>query len=829
MLDLSLNKNWPRTGAGKFITIYPSDDDQFFSLLEACSTVTAGMEGPYILSDRPFRDSKVVFYRYGEHSPRAFVGPTGTRTPLLVGPSGECVSDDRQAYFALPPWVTDTVSNDPPITKPGEDGVLLNNRYRVTSAERFSSIGGIYGAVDTHSGKNVIIRETRPRLGTRASGYNPLAILRKEARILTKLGPTGFTPRFIELFQEWEHWFLVQERLDAESLWGYAINFTHGSNAQTTPAAMFDKLRATIRKIAEGLEIVHAHNVILRDLTKSNVMFTLDTEHVRFIDLELSFETDRDDKVISGWTTGYASEAQLRSKTPSPQDDYYALGALIVDMIAFSASGLPLNKRGVLDSLMLTLRDFELPDVLLRVVEGLLDEDPSSRWNLREAMALLDSVDTALLRSTARVEDHAPRPVVPEREAPAQALQDDVVETLRGLSRHIRAAATPERTDRLWPASGDIFSTNAISVQYGAAGTAYFLWRESGEVPHDAITWIRRNWRRRLAPRGLHVGLGGLAVTLLDLGLHDDARTVFEAAHGTPLSPTSTDVTGLYYGQAGWGLANLHYWLKAGDERGLDTAITIGNALARSAKYEGAAASWPEDGGTPIGYGHGASGIALFLTYLSLATRDEAWMALARRALNFEIGQRQEVDTRLIWFANVNARVSGPKSPHIRHGTAGIGTAALRYVRATGDQDIRAFLEQCAHTVANRHTNKLWHDYGASGYGELLLDMYSVFGDERYRTNAYHLAEFILKHRMDRLGGYAFPGSELLRVSCDYGMGSAGIGLFLHRLTYPSTPRYLMLDELFDTGVHSRGRSEVGVAACDTEVAGSRMRSTVSL
>lgn len=359
MLALSLNKNWPRTGAGKFVTVYPRDLDSFKRIIQRCAEATEDLDGPHILSDRRFRDNRVVHYRYGEHWSSYEVGPNGERAPILIGPDGAQWSDQRQAYYHFPPWTRDPFP-DPPLTEePGEAGILLHNRYRVTNAERFSSIGGIYLATDMETGDEIVIREARPHLGSEGQS---IAILEKEARILKRMAGTGYFAQFIELFQEWEHWFLVQERLGAESLWGYAMNFTMGlDNGQRTAAELFDRIRSTIIKIAEALIVVHERKVVLRDLTKSNVMFTTDTDEVRFIDLELAYELDGDGPMLPGWTTGYASQQQLDSETPTPAEDIYALGALILDMITFTASGLPLNRPGVLRGLRLTLSDLGLP------------------------------------------------------------------------------------------------------------------------------------------------------------------------------------------------------------------------------------------------------------------------------------------------------------------------------------------------------------------------------------------------------------------------------------------------------------------------------------
>lgn len=54
-----------RPQSGKFIAAYPLDEAVARKLMEALARATSGEEGPYILGDRRWRESRVVSYRYG--------------------------------------------------------------------------------------------------------------------------------------------------------------------------------------------------------------------------------------------------------------------------------------------------------------------------------------------------------------------------------------------------------------------------------------------------------------------------------------------------------------------------------------------------------------------------------------------------------------------------------------------------------------------------------------------------------------------------------------------------------------------------------------------
>jgi serine/threonine protein kinase len=787
MTWLSTIKNWSRTGAGKFITIYPRDLEEFERLIECCHQETKDLNGPYLLTDHAYKDSKVVFYRYGEHAGASYVNAHGLRVRAILSPEGERVSDQRMPYYRLPSWVSDPFGEkELPSSNDGE--VWLNGRYRVTSAVRYSATGGIYSAEDSKTGEAVIIREARPRLSNHNDVGNAVMLLKKEARILQKLGHTGLAPQFVDLFEEWEHWFLVQEQLQAESLWGYTMNVTLGS-PEIRSAELFEQFRETTRLLVNGLQVIHSHKIVLRDFTKSNVMVAGEGG-LRFIDFELAYEMEGDEPPVVGWTAGYASPEQMENKVPTPDEDYYALGALLLDMINVTASGLPLNREGVLAGLRQTLEDFGLPPVFVDIVSGMTDSDPATRWRPERAMLALDSVEPP---PPDRLIDIPPGDTPPARPAPSDSTKADIEATIDGITTYIVSKIDYTRSDRLWPASGEVFATNPVSIQYGAAGTAYYLWHVAGSVPDGVVDWIIRRANPDLCPPGLYIGLSGVALLLLEMGLLARAKEVLAASHQWD---RIVELPGLYEGAAGWGLVNLHFWRTTGEQVYLENALEVGEHLMRTAESDSQGVYWESDNQIPVGFGFGPSGISTFFVYLNAAHPRGQFLDIAEKALDFEVALSDSAGGRLRLTTHKDAPASNPVSPSMRHGSAGIGSAAVRLYALTGEPKFRRLADLCAVACCTRYTNKLWQDYGPAGWAEVLLDMYWFLGDENYLNNAYHVAGHIVPHRMYKPEGIAFAGSDLLRISCDFGKGSAGIGYFFHRLLNPKLPRLLLLDEM---------------------------------
>ena len=796
MLRLSTGKNWPRTAAGKFVAVYPSDEGGFVQVIDQIHKATLDLRGPYILSDRPYKDSRVVFYRYGEHMGSDRINAAGLRVPTLQAPDGSLFPDDRKPYFSLPPWVQDPFAeaDTPP---PAE--VVLKGRYRVTGALRYSSNGGIYTAVDTLTGLNVIIREARPMLTSHGHGLDAQSFLEKEARILQKLGSSGLTPQFVDLFREWEHLFLVQEKLDAQILWMSAIRWTRALSPTVLPPAaeIFEQVRDTFRKLVHGTQAFHEKGIILRDITRTNILVTEDRE-LKFIDFEFAFELDRDDPPVAAWTPGYASPQQVANRRPTPEDDHYAVGALLLDVLTFNTTALTLNPEGVLATLDLVLEDTGLPRILRDTVIGLTDPDPVRRWGLDRVLLEFDAVEGLPTTRSVAFDASAPPPCGP----PDAAFRHEITFTIEGITRYLQCRTDHSRKDRLWPASPEVFHTNPSGLQFGAAGIAAYLTRVTGVVGEPVLDWIREAVRTHPTPPSLYNGLAGVSLLFLELGRTDEARELFDSSNVPALV---FEDPGLYYGAAGWGLANLRFWRRTGEIDYLDHAREVSRHLLRMAKTDPRGLFWDHEGKVKFGLGHGQSGIAAFFLYLHAVQPDGDLLDAAEKALDYELSYVERADNRLLW-REWRGITSGPLLPHMRVGTAGFGSTALRFFALTGEPRFRRVADECAHTVSTRYANKLWQDFGLSGFGEFLLDMYRFLGDENYLNNAFHVATGILPSAIGRPEGIAFPGVEQMRISCDFGMGSAGIGMFLHRLLNPHLPHLLFPDELIFSRIES-GRS----------------------
>lgn len=785
MLELSFNKNASRSQVGKFLTIYPAEVDAFKAAIERIHQATTHLVGPYVLTDRPYRDSRVVYYRYGEHKGSVRLNRFGHRLSGFYLEDGTWFSDSREPRFRLPPGVEDPFAVATEIAVPGEGGVLLKGRYRLLGALKYSAVGGIYRGVDEQTGRKIVAREVRNALGLLSRERNPADALEKEARILKRLEGTGYAPVFVDMFREWENSFLIQEQFDAESLWSHAMGYYFAREGQTQKEA-FHEIRSIVRKLAAGIERVHASGVVLRDLTRTNVMITPAGE-IKFIDYEYAHELDDGGPWVHGWTPGYGAPNQVSNARPSPADDYYALGVLIMDILTFSSSGFDLNRKGLYEKLKQNLIDLRLPMALYDVVIGLTERDVAARWDLHRTLEALDNVEYATIGIPL-----FPREPRADTTMPAEALNQRLNALVDGIINHLSSSADFDRRDRLWPCSADMYATNPISIKHGATGVAFFLLQRQTSVEPRILDWIDRAATSHLCPPGLYSGLSGVALLFLATAREDRAADLLQECRDSELL---YEAHGLYFGASGWGMACLHAWRQTRTDRYLDWAIEVGEWLLRSALRSELGMFWSIAGKTPLGLGEGQSGTALFLIYLSQATGDAKYAKVGIEAMDFELSYGIESSGKLLWQHSVDAKPGDPKSPHTWYGATGVGTAAIRCYAATGEARFMRAAERCAMNLNSRFTNKLWQFEGVAGFGEFLLDIAYFLGEERYVKLAFYQAGALFPHAIERPeNGIAFAGFDHYRICTDFGEGSSGIGAFVDRLL-TGKGRFLMLDD----------------------------------
>ena len=782
LLSLMNGKRWNRGGSGKFMTIYPRDVDHFKRLARRIDEQTQGFEGPYILTDRRYMDSKVVYYRYGTMLPQSALSADGRRISVLIAEDGSLVEDKRQPEYFLPPWAKDPFGQEPDNEKTGP--VILNNgRYRIDHPIAFSNSGGVYVAKDARTDEYVILKEARPKTNWTSIDVDAPVMLAKEHRLLEKLKQTGFTPKPIELFTEWEHTFLAQERI-----YGYTL---HSTGVSETPLIKVQGTADTkkflqsfldiFRSLADAIASVHEAGIVFGDLSPSNVLWLRDEKKVVLIDLEGAIELGVDHPPRLS-TLGFEAPGIQFGYEPSFDDDWYAYAAMalnfmlpIAEMTRLAGVDLPNVVRKV-------SQDAGLPAKAADVLASLLSAAGDRKVRVDEFVAQLEMAVCTGVNSVQRTSIRKP-----DRG------------TVESIAAYIIDSADLTRNDRLFPADFHIFSTNALSVAYGAAGTLAALQRAAIEVPQSLVDWLATTPISQSAcPPNLSLGSAGVAWSLLDLGREGRAEEIMRGSRSHPLIDRSP---GLAIGAAGWGLANLRFFLETNDYTYFAEAEAVAQSLERTCLRDAHGVRWESFGETPYGLFHGSSGIGLFLAYFAGLTDSSALMRLSADALRFDLSRGSETpDGSLSW--SYGTQMENIWLPYYEYGSAGVGAALLRISRLGGfEEEFEKSLDLIFRDSDRQYSITRGIHTGLAGIGMFLLDGLQFTGDQRYLRAAESAADTILFYEMPRPNGLAFPGDYLTRLTCDYATGSAGVLSFFDRLLRGGSAPYLLDDYFFGARV----------------------------
>lgn len=186
---------------GKAVTVYPAPEALVTVGLELAAAL-AGRPGPRVVSDRRLRPDAPVYYRYGP-----FHVADGDTEPVITGPDGATFSGAATERYRQPAWVTDPFGHQ---EAPAGGSVQLGDgRYRITAGITRSPNGHVYRAVETTTGRTVVIKQARAFVAEDSDGVDARGRLRHERQVLSALAGLPEVPELVDHFRHGEDEYLV--------------------------------------------------------------------------------------------------------------------------------------------------------------------------------------------------------------------------------------------------------------------------------------------------------------------------------------------------------------------------------------------------------------------------------------------------------------------------------------------------------------------------------------------------------------------------------------------------------------------------------------------
>ncbi|NED10441.1 class III lanthionine synthetase LanKC [Streptomyces sp. SID9124] len=731
------SKYGDRGSSGKFVTLYPLDEDMLGEILDALDPLLVGEPGPYILSDLRWRQGP-LYVRYGGFVAHLVRTESGEQVHCIKDPEGNWVPDVRGPGFRPPPWVT-LPERVKEALEARNSGALTDFPYRPAKALHFSNGGGVYVATDTRDGTTVLLKEARPLAGLDADGTDAVARLRNEYWALRRLAGLDCMPAHAEFRKGNEHYYLAREYVEGKAL-GQEMqerNPLLGNGPATAKAfaAYTEWALGTLAAIEREVRRLHERGVVFGDLHPNNVLLRPDGSVV-FIDLEASSEA-----------VARASQAMAAPGYQAPAGytgtdvDRYAMGCLRLGVFLPLTQVLPWSERKTEEFLALIDRHFPVPEDFAEQVR-------------KDLAPPLPSGDAGALPQAAAPPAGALAPPWPVDGPDAESWPV----LRRRLADGILAAATPGRTDRLYP--GDIaqfHGSGGANFAYGAAGVAWALGEAGVEVPREHIDWLVSASARVDEP-GFYDGLCGIAFALDALGLTAPAQEVLERARSRWAADDLDD--SLFGGRSGIGLGLLHFAERHGDPAGVEEAVRLAERITGAAN----------SGRRRPGLLHGGSGQALFLVRLFERTGGQKYLDAAVEALRADLAESG-------WAADKEARAPhGAWSAPVIAGGAGIALVADRVLAHTRDPEPALFCELTRERLAIPffgHAGVFTGRAGAMLAEHALAATRPESAPARAALSS-HLAALGL-HAVPHGENPAFLGEQCLRLSTDLATGAAGV------------------------------------------------------
>jgi eukaryotic-like serine/threonine-protein kinase len=220
------------------------------------------------------------------------------------------------------------------------DESFLNGRYRILTQVGTGGFGAVYKARDTLSAgrRTAIIAIKQVNL----RGLTPQEIIEatdgfhREVLLLSTLEHVNL-PHIYDSFTDPEHWYLVMDFIEGETLEQYLRNTTSGSSPATTRSLPLDEVFSMALQLCHVLHYLHTRQppIIFRDLKPANVMRA--PEGILYlIDFGIArqFKPGQAKDTMPFGSPGYAAPEQYGKAQTTPQSDLYSLGALLHQLLS---------------------------------------------------------------------------------------------------------------------------------------------------------------------------------------------------------------------------------------------------------------------------------------------------------------------------------------------------------------------------------------------------------------------------------------------------------------------------------------------------------------
>ena len=285
------SKTTPASQFGKIITIYPRSDEDFSSITEELFISLSRYTGMNIPSDRDYKKSTMIHYRYGGIMPLMKITNENDFSDYIIDGTGKLIPDDREPWYQVPNGITFHSKEGDHLNKlsPTFTGVDYKTNIKLSSIIRRVASGNVFRG--TANGLPVVVKEARyGALPTQDSprGFG-IKLKKNEKAILQNelLSKTLNFPKYVDSFYSGRNYFLVESFEDGVTLkdWSYTFSIAHPGPATNVHFSEAKRLTKILKEIIRVINTLHETGYTMSDISPDNFLITED-DKVVLIDAE---------------------------------------------------------------------------------------------------------------------------------------------------------------------------------------------------------------------------------------------------------------------------------------------------------------------------------------------------------------------------------------------------------------------------------------------------------------------------------------------------------------------------------------------------------------